>query len=620
MITLESIISALLFYLFPILIGRVAYGSINKNKEVSYPFVSYFVFGCLTIFGWALIEKYVVLSLFPTYSFIRLFQPTIYILGVLAFFINLTLIRNFFNLDIKKYLQSVLLSIFLGGIVYYLWNLNTPYPLNWDFLEHQTLVDNILRGRYSFVTSQISDTFIFNGYSSIFHTIMMSAQMLLPTAILDFWQSISFIHLVLVILASYFFAHVITNNESIALFSAILGTFVFETVTFTSLFFIPQTLTAVVFIFLFIQLLLEVKHNRLPSISFIIFNSLFLFLNHYIIGLLAVLIYVGLYLYIRYSEWLFAKINKIVLLEVGLFISVIMIIFSSLIPLNFLNQGEAEYFNFSVVEKFLFMQRAYGHSLLLFLPLGISKILKRRKDVEVITLVIALFILTLIFIQIPYVFKFYVIGRFFIHLIIAIGIFVLIEKVTYPLLINAIMIFLISVLIGIFIVNSVHWKNILNYKDILTHISPTELQAAEFLKNKYGKTNILLVSDPATQNILETFSGVNSQGGVYANQNTREQLMTIFQATAPVEIKDRLYLIKDALETTDEKRLFVLSGRYFQWQMASKKYKQALYFNIWTPSDLTFDNKKYINFLSSDLAHFALVYENPTVAIFEVNR
>lgn len=202
----------------------------------------------------------------------------------------------------------------------------------------------------------------------------------------------------------------------------------------------------------------------------------------------------------------------------------------------------------------------------------------------------------------------------------AIGMVALLQKITSRFLNNVLILIYIFIFMGIFIVNSYYWKNILYYKNILTHISPNEIKAAEFIKNRYSGKDVLLVSDPATQNIIETLSGINSQGGAYTNAYTREQLIAFSEALSPSEIKDRLYLINDAKEPFAGKRLLVLSGRYFQWQAASVKNRQALYFNVWNPADLTYNNKKYIELLSLDTNSFTLEYENPTLVIFEVNR
>ncbi len=158
----------------------------------------------------------------------------------------------------------------------------------------------------------------------------------------------------------------------------------------------------------------------------------------------------------------------------------------------------------------------------------------------------------------------------------------------------------------------------MQYQDITAHVSPQELTAASFLKENYSNSNVLLVSDPATQNILEAISLVNTQGGAYMDKETRNQLDLISNTTSVSEIAQELYRINDKVAPTNGKRLLVLSGRSFIWLQSSKKNKDDLSFNIWNPSDLTFENKKQIQRFADD-PHFSLVFENSTLAIFEVS-
>lgn len=619
MITLTSILSALSFYIFPTLVGRALYGLKGKDSERSFPLINYFVLGSLFVFGLALLENYFIAGILGI-SFIQLFRSTVYALAIGAFVINVIFLRGLSDMPIRKYIEPTLFSTFLAAIVFYLWHLHTPYPLNWDFLEHQTLINTILGGKFSYITSHISDTFIFNGYSSMLHTLIATSGLLIGADTLSYWTSISFLHLTSVIFASYLLAKVVTGNEVIAQISAILGAFVFETLTFTSLFFIPQTFTGVIFIFLFCQLLKMVKSGKLPSVGMLIAGSFFLILNHYVIGLLATMIYIGTYFYFKNYEFISARLNKTMLVELGFIAVFLLILFSSYVPLGFLNQGEAEFFNFTLLDKFSFIQRAYGYSMLLFLPLGIFAVYKIKRGEERFILFLTIVLLAVFLMHLPYMFKFYVLGRFFVHLIMAIGIYHLLGRIKSYFLYNLALLSLIAVFTGIFITNTVFWKNILYYHDTFAHISSQEIDAANFIKTNYGNTDALIVSDPATQNILEGLSGVNSQGGTYANQNTRNNLIELANSTNTGEIRNKLYYIDDAVERSNGKRLFILSGRYFQWQKANNKNKRALNFNIWSPADLTFEDEKFIQFLMSDPLHFNLVYKNQTLAIAEVTR
>lgn len=611
-------ISALLFYLIPYLLGRSIIRIIHKRHRLFCPAASYFVAGSLFIFLIALIERYFLLSVVPGMSFLELFKPTLTILLALAAVINILLFWKAPDLNISKHFWPLLLCILLSGITFIIWVQHSPYPLNWDFLEHQTLVNNILAGRFSYFTSQITDTFIFDGYSSLFHTLLASSQMFISADIIGFWQSISFLHLIMVVFASYILAFTISDNKGIAALSAIISASIFETVAFTAVFFIPQTFVAVIFIILFSQLLMEIKHDRVLPFWLVLISLIFLILSHYIVGFVAAVIYFGMYMFIRYGEWLKSKVDFTALIEISILGSIFLILFSSLISSGFLNQGEGQYFNFTLTDKLSFIQEAYGYSLYILLPLGTFYTLKRKKLPEIIMLIICLMLVVIIFLQVSYVLKFLVLGRYFINFIMALGLYFLISKVSNRFLNRMTYIYIAAVFIGIFIINSIYWKGNLYYHNLQTQIAPNELVAANFLQKNYQNTNILMISDPATQNILETFSKINSQGGAYMILNTRQKLIEVAESSSTAEIKDKIFQIKDSIASDSGKRLWILSGRYFNWQKASKDNREALYFNVWAPSDLDFNSQKYIQFLLSDSQHFKLVYQNNTLAIVEV--
>ena len=226
--------------------------------------------------------------------------------------------------------------------------------------------------------------------------------------------------------------------------------------------------------------------------------------------------------------------------------------------------------------------------------------------------------MSLILAQLPYVLKFYVIGRFFVHLFMALGMTMLITHAKNVFLKSIILLACIAAFATLFVTNSAYWKHYLMYRDIYTHISPFEVDAAKFLKEQYGTADVLLISDPATQYILETLSHVNSPGGAYADSRVREKLINIDTETNSDNTAKHLYAINDAILPTNGKRIFALSGRYFLWQKSSLENKQAIYFNIWYPADLTYEDIQKVTTLLEDTTHFKLVYYNPTVVIVEV--
>lgn len=616
-----SLLSAVSFFAFPILVGRALLTLFGKNKDSEYSLISYFIFGSLLIYGLVLFERYVILPIIPALSFSALFFPLVNLLVFASLLINFVFPAEISKQSLKKYIVPVFLSLSLAIFGYFIFLFRSPNPLNWDLYEHQTLINLIKTGNFSFVTSQISDTFLFNGYSSIFHLLLSISQQIKLDSFLNFWQVVTFIHYFLSILASYLFAQVVTKNKTIAFISAILGAFIFESnVVYTSLIFIPQTFTAVFFILTLSQLLKTVESGKHANFLFLLPTITFLLLNHYVIGSLASFILVAIYLYYHNNSLFSQKFVKAGLLLDGLLFILALIFAPSFVSLDFLNRGEARFYNFDLVEKLIFALNTYGFSMFIFLPLGMFLSFWQKRKEELNILVLTIFILALVIVQLPYVLKFYVIGRFFVHLFMAIGAVWLLELIENKLLRNIAMSIFVIILITIYTTNIIYWKNILTYKNQFGHFSSYDKEAALYLKANYKEANTLLISDPGTQYILEALSGVNSQGGAYASIFTRTKLDKISTSGNPVEIAQELYKIIDNLNPNVGKRVFVLSGRYFLWQNAGWDEKSAFAFNIWAPEDLAFSNYKFVQLLTADTNSFTIKYQNPGVVILEAKK
>lgn len=168
------------------------------------------------------------------------------------------------------------------------------------------------------------------------------------------------------------------------------------------------------------------------------------------------------------------------------------------------------------------------------------------------------------------------------------------------------------------------YKGVPNYKNLSTHISPPEIQAAEFLKETYGKERdkVLLVSDPATMHILEGLSGINSPGGAYTSLRTR-QLLTETYLKRDKNIRRKLFEIKDLVEKNKhEKIIFVVSGRYREWQLGPEEDRYGIHWNVWRPKDLDpaeLQKHDFIYYLR-DVLGFRQVFINEGLVIFEVER
>ena len=290
------------------------------------------------------------------------------------------------------------------------------------------------------------------------------------------------------------------------------------------------------------------------------------------------------------------------------------------LPLSQINKGEAADFTFSINQIVLNMRQYYGYLILLFLPLGIIYLVKNKEEKLVITSLVMMGLIILVISPIPYALKFYVLARYFVHVILAVGIYRFIKRLknkTYKL---TGLIFLTFTLLIMFINNIYYWKSPYLYRNNYTNISQYEIEAAQFLRKKYFGQNVLLISDPATQNILEALSTINSQGGSYMNLNSRQKLDTAWKNNNLNSRAQIINQINDQLILNPEKRILIVSGRYFTWQKQTKNNKSALSVNIWSPGDLSLENKAIINQIQTTSDKFLLVYQNPTLAIFEVKK
>lgn len=616
---IASLFAGLLFFLFPTLVGRTFVRLLNKKRALTHPFITYFISGSFLTYAITVLVYYIAQFAKVQIGFEYLFAGVVALLAFVFIPANFVIEKS--DLNVKKYLLPTIASFGTALLTTILWRVKSPYPLNWDIYEHQTLTNNILDGRFSFFSSQVTDTFGFNGYSTLFHTLLAASQAFFSISIFDFWNSASFVHLGLVCLASYLLAKEVTGSRAVGYISMLLGGLIFDsTISFTNLFLIPQTFTALVFILLFTQLIGSLKNGKSISIPFLFMGSIFLLLNHYIVGSIALFFYVGTYLYFRFQNFFTPKIDRKYAVAIGIIITSIAIGASGFVPLGFINKGEGEAFVLTFADKWNVLRQSYGLLPLIFLPIGIYTIIKRKTDLALYTLDTTVALTALVLFQLPYVMKFFVLDKYFFGVILAVGLYTILNRIKNTVLKYAGYTSLIFTLIFIFVLNSANWKQILVYKNTHSHVGENEIKAAQFLNAEYSKSNTMLVSDPSTQYILETLSGVNSQGGAYMDHPAREELSNMSKENNPTAIADALFKIKDKVNSDSDTRLFVLSGRYFVWQNQSEENKKDLSFNIWHTADLTETNKEYINTLLTQNDRFRLVYQNETLAIIEVKK
>lgn len=624
-------LSILLYYLIPIIIGRAFLLLSNKitsrKKNIDHPSTleqiltisEHFTIGLFSIFILALSIKYLINPLIDQ-PFRNIFSISLITLILISLTINLfnfPKLRHLFTWrNLSLFITMIILSFFSFSLITY----RSPYPLNWDLYEHQTLVNNLLRGKYSFFTSEISDTFGFPSYPTMFHTLLAISQVffdLNPSNILTYWHYMGLITMFISCIAAYCFAFVITKKRNIALLSLILNCLIFDSVgAFTNLMFLPQSQTALLFILLYSLALHRIQNHKIPGLI-VIPTLIILIFSHYIIGTFAAFLYLSTWLYFRFNKYINEISYHLPIIEIFFVIAFSSVIISYYLDLSFINRGEAVEYIYSLTEKINYTQRIYAFSLFVFLPIGLLFAFKQKKRIYYqLTALLTLGFLAIFLSKFPYIFKFYTIGRFFIHLIVVFGLWTLIKKISNSLLKSVAIALTFIFFVFVLILNLQTWKGWLNNKGNYVHLSEDDLNASFYLKEHYDPQTTILFSDPTTQYYLEALSGINSPGGFAMSYQNRDLFHDIYIIQNNQQKNKTLHSIKDKLETST-KFLYIISGRTRLWNQMEKEKRNSFTYQIWEPHHLAFVDLLYIQSLQDD-KHFLLIYQNPSIAILEI--
>lgn len=578
-----------------------------------------FATGILTQFILATFIQYVLVTPFsqPALTFPQLYFPLIWLLSIggilLPFFTHKHLWQKF-RIPSEVVGMSVLIVGLAIGVMS-VWNFRSPTSLNWDLYQHQLLARILIQDKFDLATSNLSDTFGFDSYPPTFHLPLATAQWpfaLTPQFVTTFWQATAFFHLIIVGFASYLFARSLVNSRWLAVLAVLTGMIIFDSVvSFTNLFLLPQTLSATLFS-------LAYAHICRVKLSWwkIGIYLLSIGLLHYVVGTLAVTILLTTAIAFR-TEHFWPNLTKhFPFIAVFFLLCLGAMLISPMINLNSLNQGEAALYNFNLMQKWEFAQRIYGWLLIIFLPLSLVSLYQEKNKKLTWTALIFLGLLTILLAQLPYMLKFFVIARFFMHFFIALGMWSVIKTLAFHIS-KAIATGIIAImLVGVFGYNLAFWKHGLNYQNQLTHISQSDLEVAEFLQQVYVDQPVLMVSDPTTQFILEGFSGVNSPAGVYMTPAQRTIVYQALTADNPVGASQRFNELKDKLTPAPQKRLLVISARTLLWLQTEEKFRNSFDFNIWSPRDFSWHDQQYLEQFDQS-SQFKRVFSNTGYGVYE---
>ncbi|MDQ3008277.1 MAG: hypothetical protein M3Q81_01650 [bacterium] len=614
MIFIFALLAAVLTYLIPLGVGL----AMQQLWKKSLSLLQVFIVGQAIILITALLFSGVNIIFSGLFSTFFLVIPLLSAVGILS-----TLPRSAGILkQLGRYEYSVAaLLLSLAAVSYGIWLWSSPFNLNWDFYQHQALSEVIRRGEFSFFTTRLSDTFGFNSYPPVFHLNIALAQRAMPISaefIQYYWQITSFLHLLSIGAVSYALAKAVTGNRLVGVLSMILGVLIFEsTIAFTSFFFLPQTLAAVLGVSMLTHLISKVKKGSTVSLQAIVLTASMLVLHHYVIGSLIAVIVLATWFYFRFVAPRTGLPGRVAITILFSLAAAGGYWLSTQLNLDSLNRGEASQYTHSIPDTLGFIHRSYGYSLFLLLPLGVIAAGKWRSRYLWWMCLLLIGFSAIILSEFPYMFKFYTLARFWVHLFMAIGLAALIHLLHSRVMKGIAIIAVVATFLTLLTLNSAQWKQGLAVDNTKSHVTAGDLAAADFLREMYHPDSTLLISDPTTQFIFEGLSGINSPGGVFATPEYRQSIYRIFTSSDSVEIHDLAKQMVDTISDTPSIRVLAVSGRSYDWVRASEAERLSFGYNIWKPDGLSIEEEIFISRLN-ETENFSLVYRNQETAIFEV--
>lgn len=616
-----SMSAAMLVFLLPVYVGN----SLHNNNNLSVKLVvvdflrgSAMLFTLFTLFS--LTRQLLFNNLISLQLFVSCF------LGVFTF-INIIKIARNFRIDVysKKNLfhKDILVLIFLiivSSVVFLgIFRAGTPYPYvtNWDAFHHTTLTNNLAMGKFSFLLSEISDTFTFNSYLPLYHVLIAVPHILTNSDVLSMFWFLDYFHFLITVVISYWAGKKIFKSSLAGLITGLLAVFVFESnVVYAGFFFIPQTVAAVLSAY-FIVHKISKDSDSLSNFE-IILSSLVICAFHFIIGAVYVLTYVIVKILGLVNQKIDNSIFRLAIVTTMIVFSIAALYLGFHAQLTLSLRNDAVDFIFTGGEKISFFYQWYGILPLALIPLGIIYFIKHRFRQNYLFLSVTFFLLGLSLMPFSYGLKFFAIGRYFFNILLAGGIYFFARNIKSPWFKNILGLFLVAGFLPVFIVNSLNFLQSSFHNNIYSFVSPLDFEAIKWVQNNYNSKNTFLISDPQTQNIFEAGTLINTQGGAFPNNDTVKLLDSINNETDTHKTYTTLLQIRDNLDNSNKEHiLFVTGGRYFTWQRFPKEWKESYFYQVWTGQDVWLMDYETIRLLSES-PYFRIVFQNSENVILEL--
>lgn len=287
------------------------------------------------------------------------------------------------------------------------------------------------------------------------------------------------------------------------------------------------------------------------------------------------------------------------------------------LPVLQLNHGESTQYIFSLPEKILAIDRTYGYLAYILLPLGVLWLGIKRQLSGWVVPAFTLCLTMAVFTQVPYVWKLFTLLRFFVGVVMAAGLYTLLVKIKSWTVKGVVWVIVVMGLCINLSLNSMYWKDGIVVGSEFRHISDDDIAAAQVLFERYSGVRVLLVSDPATQFVLEGMGGVDTVGGAYMPIAIRQKLVDVLETQNPQYLFYLTSNMTDGVPGAIVRRVVAISGRTFVWLSASPEVRLLFSYNVWSPQVLSDNQKLYLDTLRRS-AGFREIYVSPTLHLFEV--
>lgn len=496
----------------------------------------------------------------------------------------------------------------------------SPYPsvLNWDLFEHLVVSRAMVNGEAHLLLGAYTDTFTLETYTPIYHVLLAIPELLSPG--LDpagYYWFLDGLHNLAAALAGAFLGWRATRSAGVACWSGAGAAFLFESfVAYSAFFHMPQNLAGLFFTVTLATLL----GGHRPGAGRLVLWATFLSMMHYFVGPVGALVLLGVAAGMGGTVTSpIREQRRFLLLFLALLgLCVMVSIWHAELRFDPFGTAESVVFNLPITDRLAWIAHWYGFGpLVLTIPV-IALTLRGGRATRIMG-ALSFFFLLVAIAPVPYTFKFITLAH---------GIFASVSGLVLHTTLAAIRpraarfvsasAFVATLGFLLAANDRLEVKRWIRTDGVATLLSPDEREAARFLSARYGFRGAFLVSDPGTQHVLEGLSGVETQGGGYANEATRSALRLMGGHEDADAMADAALNVRDLLpKRSSGPRLIALGGRFFAWQRASAEEQSSISFNIWRPRPMSPAERRVVDRLAMS-PRFLTLFRNESLAILEV--